>query len=561
MENIKDLKSNGKSPSYSEIAFNEWKYQRSIETSHFQNENNEKVPIKLSETIQVWIPVELTVVVQSLWITNGTVENIGTPSEGQIHDIKVWSTFLKTVQNIVPVNETMSSFNNNVTITQASKLYLLRLGHWKLIQSLDGNDIHSVTRGLVSQIDIIKTYFTVAKELGDYQNKESNQAPLLLQKLKDTDSKLFGVFGGQGPSWYSELKELYETYPIVVPIIERASKEILEQSKHSDASIYYSPYGFDVLSWLQSNDQSSPTFPDESYLSSAPVSCPMISLTQLCHYFITLHTWNITPAEANCLFNGFTGHSQGILSAVIASSSTTFDNLIDNIISYVKLMLWFGIRLQHSVPFSLEVRSEILQESKQLGYGKPTPMLAIVHLLDEDINKYIGIVNKSLKGSKERYIELALRNGPRACVVVGHPESLHSFALLLHRAEMPTKEKQSQSRVAHSKRKKEFYLRYLKVSVPFHWSGLSNAIKNVMDDVERLGIKRISGKDLSIPIYSTDESGKDLSKEGDDLLEQILSLQSYKHVHWASAIKNATIENKVSHLVDFGHGGDRKSVV
>jgi len=51
---------------------------------------------------------------------------------------------------------------------------------------------------------------------------------------------------------------------------------------------------------------------------------------------------------------------------------------------------------------------------------------------------------------------------------VGHPESLHSLSVLLNEKETRKDDNLDQSRVPFSKRKKEFRLVYLPVSVPFH---------------------------------------------------------------------------------------------
>lgn len=60
------------------------------------------------------------------------------------------------------------------------------------------------------------------------------------------------------------------------------------------------------------------------------------------------------------------------------------------------------------------------------------------------------------------------QNGPRAVVVVGHPESLHTLSMLLNEKETRKEDSLDQSRIPHSKRKHEFRLVYLPVSVPFH---------------------------------------------------------------------------------------------
>lgn len=511
----------------------------------------DKIPFKLSDDIQILLPIGVSLIIQSLWNEFGIVENIGLPSDGKIHEFQVWLTFMDAITKQFG-NHSMRRFQE---IDFETKEYLIDLGYSHLIKSLDGYDIHEITKGHEKQRMLIFQFYQLV-----YEHDPSFQGldrSFLLKEVKASNCNLFAVFGGQGPSWFNELKELYHTYPMVKPLIERISSIVHEQSKHEDASGSYNPHGFNLMSWINSKDTTGASFPDPSFFSYSPVSCPMIILTQLLHYYITLKLWNITPSQGKDIFSGIAGHSQGILAAVIVSASNSFDDLIENITRGVKMMMWFGIRLQQEVPFSLSVRSEILKESKQHGYGKPTPMLAILQLHPKNILKYIEMVNKSLKNEKERHIELALYNGPKASVAVGHPESLHSLLMLMHRFEMPSKDRKNQNRVAHSKRKKEFYARYLNVSIPFHWSQLESSVPKILSDIERLGIAPWRSEELNIPVYSTRQTGEDLRLLKGPLIEEIIRLQSSEHVYWTSATQNVSVDRNITHIIDFGHGGSQ----
>jgi fatty acid synthase subunit beta len=54
------------------------------------------------------------------------------------------------------------------------------------------------------------------------------------------------------------------------------------------------------------------SWPEATYLASAPVSFPMICLTQLMHYYVTMKYWQLTPAQITTYYKGITGHSQGM---------------------------------------------------------------------------------------------------------------------------------------------------------------------------------------------------------------------------------------------------------
>lgn len=161
--------------------------------------------------------------------------------------------------------------------------------------------------------------------------------------------------------------------------------------------------------------------------------------------------------------------------------------------------------------------------------------------------------------------------GPRAVVVVGHPESLHSLATLLRSTCSRQQDGLDQSRIPFSRRKKEYSLLYLSVSVPFHSHHLQDAVPLVLADAERLGIAQlISAEKLLIPVYSpatgmvsTAKKGEEdspISLTGEDLrssknlLSDIIKLQCVEHVNWPKAVL-AAVENGITHVIDWGPGG------
>jgi fatty acid synthase subunit beta len=119
---------------------------------------------------------------------------------------------------------------------------------------------------------------------------------------------------------------------------------------------------------------------------------------------------------------------QGIVAAVVFASSKTEEELVKNMLQAMKMLLWLGVRTAQCVPFAATVNSEVAQESKQLGYGVPTPMLAVFHLPPDTLLQHIHEVNRLTSLScktPDRQIELSLVNGRRALVVSGHPGTLH----------------------------------------------------------------------------------------------------------------------------------------
>lgn len=457
-------------------------------------------------------------------------------------------------------------------LSPASRHYLLRCAFAKLSKCLKRTDIHVVTKDQVNQLSMLQTYYRVLTEL--HENSGINNSAILdplkpslatesssidNQKTSDSASKtsshLFSIFGGQGVAWLPELRTIFHTYVFTQSLIEEVAVVLQELIKDPSVASHFR-HGLDLMGWLKESDPQSANLPNSFYLQSSPISFPLIGLTQLMQYYATLCIWNKEPFEIFPSFKGTTGHSQGIVAAVVFSLSKTRSELKENIIKGVKLLFWLGVRMQQVVPFRPTVsRTEILEESKKHGNLNPTPMLAVFHLTPSLVEKYVGVVNQSTSLSKtpEKLIEVAIKNSRTAVVVVGHPESLHTLAMLLHRTETPKHQKLDQSRVPFSKRKKEFTLKYLDVSVPFHSKiHLQTAVPLVLEDLQTSKDIDFKASDLQVPVYCTSQ-GKDL-KTSSNLVEELVNLICVEYVDWIKATSKASLTEGVTHIIDFGPG-------
>jgi len=556
--------------------FEEWKEQRALERkARKQKEKNPaKVPFKLSSEVQLWIPVELIRVVQTLW--EKAAQSLGSqqPEAAAKHDpdfdvayFRVLGTFLSAVYEAQPEGESYST-KSKLALSPASRIYLLRIAFSKFHASLKGNNIHAVPdHGSVEMKKILRVYLAVSTELREsgYCEEASNPSPsALLEKAKEGEIGLLSVFGGQGVTWLPELSEIYEQYSDLRPVITAAIEEVQQLSRNFAA---FYPHGFDILSWMecvQRHQQDLPpeeggVLPPSEYLSSAPVSYPMLSLVSLANYLLVIKAWGLPVKDVVRLFKGVAGHSQGITPACVFATAQTEEQLKELTLAAVRLMFFLGVRLQQvsTVPSAVPTpRAELIAESIRNGDSLkgPTPMLAVFHLIPSAVQGFVDRVNKALSDKPERQIEIALTNGPRAVVVVGHPESLHSLASVLRGSCVRHQESVDQSRVPYSRRKKEYSLLYLPVSVPFHSSALREAVPLVLADAQRLGLDKLfTAEKLLVPVYSP-ETGEDL-RNSKDLLRDLIVLQSMTHVNWPKATSAATVENGITHIIDWGPGG------
>lgn len=406
---------------------------------------------------------------------------------------------------------------------------------------LQGNDVHALAASLPGiaqkKLLVVRSYFA-ARASTKRQIKSHESA--LTRSAEDGEATLYAIFGGQGniEEYFDELREIYNTYPSFVEDIVSHSSDLLKTlSRDPRVEKLYSK-GLDVLGWLQNRDSQ----PDTDYLVSAPVSLPLIGLVQLAHYTVTCRTLGLTPGDVRERFSGTTGHSQGIVTAAaiaVADSWQTFEKATKDALT---ILFWIGSRSQQAYPRT-SLAPSTLQDSVENGEGTPTPMLSVRDLPQAALEEHINATNHHLP--KDRHIAISLTNSARNFVVTGPPISLYGLNLRLRKVKAPTG--LDQTRIPFTERKIRFVNRFLPITAPFHSIYLTDAYKQLQEDLKDL---RIDSQTLSIPVFNTAD-GKDIREEGNNIVSALVRMITQDPVKWetATAFPNAT------HVVDFGPGG------
>ncbi|CAN3357636.1 fatty acid synthase subunit beta [Diutina catenulata] len=414
------------------------------------------------------------------------------------------------------------------------------------------NDIHSFavdltaseefpTTGYKVKFHVIRNYLTAV------HNSNSKISCKESQLLKDADAgkaKLSAIFGGQGNTdeYFEELRELYQVYrplvfdDVIVPIA-RHLKQLIG-SDPAFAKIY--TQGLDVVAWLNSRELT----PDVEYLLAGPVSCPLISLIQMCHYTVTAKVLGITPGQLRQrLASGTTGHSQGLIAAMAIASSDSWSEFIDNASKCCAMMLLIGSRSLLAYPKS-NLPPTMLQDSMENGEGRPSPMLSVSNLTLDQVTKFIDETNKNLP--KAKHISISLVNGGRNMVLSGPPESLYGFNLILRNNKAASG--LDQSRVPYSQRKLKFSNRFLPIHSPFHSHMLASATDAIYEDCKTHSIL-FDQKKATIPVYDS-ESGENYQDYTGDLTLRLIECITTLPVMWERAT-----DFESTHMLEFGPGG------
>ncbi|KJF60757.1 fatty acid synthase beta subunit dehydratase, variant [Coccidioides immitis RS] len=426
---------------------------------------------------------------------------------------------------------------------QGSYIDLLKLALNEFERAfMRGNDVHAVAGSLpgitAKKLLVVEAYYA-ARASAARPTKPHESA--LLRAAADGTATLYSVYGGQGniEEYFDELREIYSTYPSFVEDLISSSAELLQTlARDPDAIKQYSK-GMDILRWLHDRD----TQPDTDYLVSAPVSLPLIGLVQLAHYMATCKAMGKQPGEILERFSGTTGHSQGIVTAAVIATATTWESFGKAAKNALTMLFWIGLRSQQAYPRT-SLAPSTLQDSIEHGEGVPTPMLSIRDLPRAAVQEHIDATNQHLP--KDRHIAISLVNSARNFVVTGPPISLYGLNLRLRKVKAPTG--LDQNRVPFTQRKVRFVNRFLPITAPFHSKYLTSAFDIIAEDLEDI---QIPASSLRIPVYDTN-TGVDLRQSGDkDVVPALVRMITSDPVNW----ENATVFENATHIVDFGPGG------
>ena len=370
--------------------------------------------------------------------------------------------------------------------------------------------------------------------------------------VASTGVKTFAFFDGQCSPAFEELVLLWNHgHASTKEFILQACK--VAQSESLKIPEWYScRSGLDVEKWLNATNKP----PSKEYLNSAPVSYPLIFMTQIAKYIEALSCLKMDQCTAfsSGWLSGLTGHSQGLVAAVAVAMSDSNLSIVENSLSLLGYMVWHGYRSQSTLNF------EIKQDKDQ------SPMLFVQGLSREllekaiqktkislktlfSLQKRVGILSENSDDVHEMHV--ALINGHDDFVVSGHPKGLLSLRDVIEK--LSAKSGISQARIPFSKRKPVTNVGFLDTTVPFHCAMNEEAADLISSDLERLGLF-ISSSSLLVPVLSTFD-GSDMSQIPDDvnIMEVIVLAQSILENNLVKAI-TPICNSGCSHLLEFGPG-------
>ncbi|KAI6168120.1 hypothetical protein EDD17DRAFT_746406 [Pisolithus thermaeus] len=502
---------------------------------------NARVSIPVSAFGDEWIAAEVLRddFLSESQTSSDTVDNTSEGNDLLQAEVVLFARFLSFVARRLLDDEQYTKASTSLLLdafTQFVSKYLSDTDLFSFISPFDGD----------ARKTILAAFF-LARATLEQQNITAipkPQMPALFTAASNSDASIYALFGGQGTNevYFDELQALYDSYePYVSPLITAISNEVLIPLVAAHASSSFYNYGLDVISWLSG----AVARPSIAYLASVPVSLPLIGLTQLIQYLVVCRISDLTPAQLRGYFAGTTGHSQGVVSAVAISASSTYESFDINAKKALRWLFYCGMRGQEAFP-ALVLEPSIVRDSVEGGEGHPSPMLSINGLDLSALKIHINATNKHLPSNSQ--VSVSLYNGPRNFVVTGPPRSLYGLVTNLRKVRASSG--LDQSKVPYSQRKPAFGVRFLVVNAPYHSSYMSEATDKLCnEDLE--GEELWAHDELAIPVFNT-EDGSDMRKSTSSITRSLCDQIFTSPIHWDLA---TGFPEAATHVVDFGPGG------
>ncbi|EEP79612.1 predicted protein [Uncinocarpus reesii 1704] len=385
-----------------------------------------------------------------------------------------------------------------------------------------------------TQRSIIRTFLKACSLTG---SEHSSSESRLLVDVRNDNARLMALFNGQGvETYFEELLDSYKAYrDVVVDLVSSLSGCLMYLAEDAAIKDLY-PEGLNVHKWLDTPEAR----PNNEYLLSAPVSVPLIGLSQLLSYAITCINLKVSPGEFRRYLSGAAGHSQGVIVAAFMASVDSWESFNDIAKKVMQILLRIGCRTQQysrDAPVSnLCTNGEAKVSSRMLSV-KGGPKRGLQKHIDE-LNKYLPETDR---------VSIALNNGRQQYVVAGPLFALQGLQKKI--ADQEKQGPQNIARIPFSQRKPVVGTRLLPITVPFHSLHLKAAEEQLQQDLASI---TLAGSDLAIPVFHT-ETAENLQSSG-NVIPQLIRMICIERVNWENVVNKAF--EGVTHVLDFGPGGD-----
>ena len=357
-----------------------------------------------------------------------------------------------------------------------------------------------------------------------------SEAPALPLLASRPDAKLALTFAGQGFACLDELAAIHRESPVVREWVDAATAclaDLLGRRELRWSGLY--ERGLDLSRWVR--DEASR--PDVGYLTSSTISQPLIFITQIAR-FVAAYGEGLGDAFDAGAIPVASGHSQGIMPALLVAESPAGVIPIPRFLEYVRVMAWQGIHMAKCF-------------RREPATSGATPMAAVSGLPLERLDEVVCAVNARLP--ERARIVVALRNTRTRHVVSGTVSSLERLRSALS---------QGAEQQIQAKRKgllggapATFTWEYLSVGAAYHSAHMLDGLSAMRATVEELGF-RLDASSLTLDVISPATAER--LNESPDLTDEILVSEFVRPVVWTQVVPRLASYDGVRAVLDLGPG-------
>jgi len=191
---------------------------------------------------------------------------------------------------------------NEYEIVSFTREILLHF-HNRYVKSMD---IHAIIHQFPTSLQetLLRNYYVTLTLMQKHHliMPTSGSIPPLFAAAARKDATLLAAFGGQGnvEDYFSDLENAFSVYPTIVrPFVAQLSAFLFRYASSPEAKSVFSGE-IDVLKWLDNPE----TKPSKNYFLSAPVSLPVIGISQLVWYYLIVKIMDVEPDQVRQYFTG-----------------------------------------------------------------------------------------------------------------------------------------------------------------------------------------------------------------------------------------------------------------
>mgnify|MGYP000391830234 CR=1 FL=1 len=367
------------------------------------------------------------------------------------------------------------------------------------------------------------------------QDKPASHPTSLLERQLEAEGTFALQFAGQGLACLEALASYAKEHPFVLEWIEAASNCLVEQAGTARArwSGFFDK-GYDLLEWLDETKR-----PALEYQTSCAVSQALIFTTQIVHYQIQFKQ-GLSFLFAKDAISVLTGHSQGIMPALLVAESPKGHIEKARFVEYVRYMFWQGYHMATSY-LGVETQSSVSD-------AEITPMAAISGLCKGKLGKLIEKINANIPPQEQMIISLF---NTRTRQIVSGPRRTLSW-LRESLEKLAEKEAQQKKAGQFAGSPTSFSWEYLPVSAAYHSEHMRAGLEPMLEHMMKDLAFSIESQDLFCDVLSPVDGSR--LNESKNLTHQIIEMQFVRPVRWQQTVRCFADYPKLQYVLDLGPG-------